>query len=114
MVEPNPIVSGEKKLFMSAIASILKAKPMSIEIIRENKMLNMRTIERSSKSTKDPNPLATTLNLMGTKYPLSIDKDRAKKFKIPKEFSPANTYLQEDYHKHNRILAKNRYYRLVY
>lgn len=56
----------------------------------------MRTIERSTRSTR-PQPLATALILMGSKYPLSIDKDRAVKFKIQKEISPENTYQNEDF-----------------
>lgn len=59
----------EKEVIMRGVRAILEAGSQAMEIIRGNKMSNLKTIERSSRSSKDPNPLATTMGLISTKYP---------------------------------------------
>lgn len=96
----------EKEVIMRGVRAILEAGSQAMEIIRGNKMSNLKTIERSSRSSKDPNPLATTMGLISTKYPLSIDKELAKKYKVPNHMFPLNSFNRKDFHKHNRVLAK--------
>lgn len=69
-------------------------------------MSNLKRIERASRSSKDPNPLATTMGIMGITYPLSIDKELAQKYNIPKRFMPENSFQKRDFHKLNRVLEK--------
>lgn len=61
-------------------------------------------MERSSKCTKDPNPLASTLAQMNTKFPLTINKEMATKYKVPTEYMPSAK--RGDTHKHDRIRSK--------
>lgn len=96
----------EKEVIMKGVMAIIEAGSKAMEIIRSNKMSNLKTIERSSRSSKDPNPLATTMGLISTKYPLSIDKELAKKYNVPKSMFPSNSFGRKDFHKHNRVLAK--------
>lgn len=96
----------EKEVILKGVKAILEAGAKAMEIIRNNKMSNLKTIERSSRSAKDPTPLATTMGLISTKYPLSIDKELAKKYKIPNHMFPSNSFGRKDFHKHNRVLAK--------
>nr|QMP82396.1 polymerase PB2 [Coleopteran orthomyxo-related virus OKIAV158] len=101
--------SGEetKKYLMNIIKSINRANPQTIEILRNQPMCNIKLIERSSKNTKDPNPLMTTMSTMSQKYPISIDKTRAEMSKIPHAFLGVKDgkYIY-DSHRHNRILCK--------
>lgn len=96
---------AKEKLIMRGVEMILKAKPRTMEILRSSKMSNLKTIERSSRCVKDPNPLVTSMTIMGTTYPLSIDKELAKEYKIPLKFMPQNSFQRRDYHKHSRILG---------
>lgn len=71
-------------------------------------MYHTKLIERSSKCTKDPNPLATTMILLNQKYPLALLRNEAIKYKIPKALlAPSHTGSEnEDSHRGGRVLAK--------
>lgn len=94
----------KKRLLMNAISTILKANKRTIEIIKDSTLNNLKLIERSSKCTKDPNPLASTLVQMNTKYPISIHKEMAIKYKIPRSMMPI--VGPGDTHKHDRVRCK--------
>lgn len=92
---------------MTIVRRILKCRPASINIMRTQPLCNIKLIERSTKSKKDPNPLSTTLSLMGQKYPISLDKHRAKQFGIPLDFFPPRASQgRADTRDHSRILCK--------
>lgn len=97
---------AEKAVIMRGVQRILNAKPRTMEIIRRYKMSNLKTIERASRCTKDPNPLATSMSIMGMKYPLSLDKELAVKYGVPNVFMPPNYFDKKDFHKYNRVLCK--------
>jgi hypothetical protein len=76
-------------------------------IIRERKMYHAKLIERSSRCTKDPNPLATTMILLNQKYPIALSVPETKKYGIPKTFlAPTNNPSSEDSHRHDHVLAR--------
>lgn len=86
-----------KSPFLSGIRKILNSSTLAIEIIRKNRMMSLKTLERSSRCTKDPNPLSTAMHVIGTKFPLSIDKKAIKKFEIPESFFPTTEGSKMDY-----------------
>lgn len=60
-----------------------------------------------SKSTKDPNPVATTLSTMTQKYPLNIDKEKATRYSVPMHFLARRGERSiTDTHTHGRVLCK--------
>lgn len=99
---------GIKAILLKAANLILKMPQKSIDIIKEKKMYHTKLIERSSKCTKDPNPLATTMILLNQKYPLALLKNEAIKYNIPKSLlAPAHTRGEnEDSHRGGRVLAR--------
>ncbi|CAG9761502.1 unnamed protein product [Ceutorhynchus assimilis] len=95
-----------KQAFLHGIQKILSAKPKAIEILRIMRMYNSKLIERSSRCLKDPNPLASTMSVMSTKYPLSVDKSRFKKYQMPLNFIPPKKTDPGNKHYHGRVLCK--------
>ncbi|CAG4969281.1 unnamed protein product [Colias eurytheme] len=95
----------KKKILKEIVKRVLSLGETGINKMREMKMLNLKLIERSSKCTKDPNPLATTMWMMNSKYPLAINKDLARKYKIPSEYICPGKQ-GEDAHRHKLVLAK--------
>ncbi|KAK4887479.1 hypothetical protein RN001_003750 [Aquatica leii] len=96
----------EKELFMRQVEEILKLSPQAVNVMRTKCMMNFKLIERSSKCLKDPNPLATTLALLNKKYPLSVSKTSARKYRMPKNLFPLEKESKDGKHKHNRTLCK--------
>nr|QMP82327.1 polymerase PB2 [Coleopteran orthomyxo-related virus OKIAV184] len=100
----------DKETILKAVRHINKMKQGSVEILRKMQMLNMKLMERASKCTKDPNPLASTMTLMNKKYPLSIDRELSKKYKVPSRFLQnakcESSRWEEDMHISGRILCK--------
>nr|QMP82167.1 polymerase PB2 [Lepidopteran orthomyxo-related virus OKIAV178] len=99
--------SCAKSILLKASRSILKLSQSSLNIIKTRKMYHTKLIERSSRCTKDPNPLATTMILLNQKYPLAITKSSAKRHGVPSSYlCPGSTTQSEDTHMHDRVLAR--------
>lgn len=92
------------KILTSQIKAILSLSPRAIEIMRKQKMMNLRLVEKSSKSKKDPSPLVTAMTTMGLKYPIVIDKEKAKEYGVPSKYMLEGK--GEDYQIHGRVLCK--------
>jgi len=96
-----------KEYLLEIIKAINGADARTLQIIRENPLCNARLIERSSKSTKDPNPLSTTLSTITQKYPISIDVRMAQKYNVPKDLlCVRNDKPVKDSRIHDRVLCK--------
>nr|AVR52568.1 PB2 [Photinus pyralis orthomyxo-like virus 1] len=99
-----------KKLFLECLRKIVKAKHQSVNIMRSYNMNNMKLIERSSRCIKDPNPLASTMSTLSQKYPITVDSQRYKEYKVPNEYiykrGRKNEEEVDDSHRHNRVLCK--------
>nr|QPZ88430.1 putative polymerase PB2 [Soybean thrips quaranja-like virus 1] len=95
-------MENDKTYLMHCVNLILGAHKDTVKILRENPMSNVKLIERSGKCLKDPNPLSSAMANMSLKYPISIDRAKAKQYGVPE------TYLdsKEDMHYHGRILCK--------
>jgi hypothetical protein len=86
---------------------INNAAAESIGILRGQSMCNIKLIERSSKSMKDPNPLSSTLSVLSQKYPLSVDVEKTKKYKVPLQYLlTKNGKPVWDTHNTGRVLCK--------
>nr|QED21505.1 PB2 [Lestrade virus] len=106
-METSTLQLERKKYFLSILNKIKNASDATLDIIADNELCNIKLIERSSKSMKDPNPLATVMSTMALKYPLSIDREKAKKYNIPKEFLQSEGASEvRDMHHASRILCK--------
>ncbi|CAH0401986.1 unnamed protein product [Chilo suppressalis] len=96
-----------KEILLKASREILRLRQRSLNMIRDRKMYHTKLIERSSKCTKDPNPLATTMILLNQKYPLAISKPEARKYGVPNHYLYVNGKKEiEDSHMQNHVLAK--------
>ncbi|KAG5871347.1 hypothetical protein JTB14_019744 [Gonioctena quinquepunctata] len=95
----------QKQIFMEKIKRILNAKKKTIEIVHDQKMMNLKLIEKSARTKKDPSPLTSAMSTMGLKYPISVDTTKATKYKIPPEFL-CKEEDSEDRHIHGRTLCK--------
>lgn len=68
-------------------------------------LINIKLIEKSARSKKDPSPITSAMSTMGLKYPISVEIKKARDYKIP-------VYLLmkgkdgEDKHTHGRVLCK--------
>nr|DBA44340.1 TPA_asm: polymerase PB2 [Diachasmavirus orthomyxi] len=94
-----------KSVLMLLINKIKKANAKSIAILRNNPMSNLKLIERSSKCIKDPNPLNSMMMTINTKYPITVNADKARNYGVPDEFlCPGKK--GEDVHYHGRQLCK--------
>lgn len=68
-------------------------------------MMNLKLIEKSARSKKDPSPLGSAMAMMRLKYPISIKKEKAMSYSLPTNM----LFLGregEDKHTHGRILCK--------
>lgn len=92
-----------KKIFLRNVRLINNAHDKTIDILRTQKMLNVKLIQRASRCVKDPNPLSSTMTSFSQKYPISLDHELARANKVPNEFFPVR---DKDTHKHGRILCK--------
>uniref|UniRef100_A0AAT9J9Q7 Polymerase PB2 n=1 Tax=Blattella germanica orthomyxovirus 1 TaxID=3133491 RepID=A0AAT9J9Q7_9ORTO len=96
-----------KKIFLHCIRSINNVSDRALTILRTNKISNMRMIERNSKSLKDPNPITSTMVCMASKYPITVDKTKCDKYKIPSRFMhERDEDIIADTRKHDRVLCK--------
>lgn len=68
---------------MSLCELLIKASPAVIQILRENPICNLKTIQRRSKNIKDANPLSSMMAAMTSLYPISVSKERAIKCGMP-------------------------------
>jgi len=101
MNDENP----HKKLLMLKAKTILTSRKQVIEILRNQKMMNLKLIEKSARSKKDPSPINSAMSTMGLKYPITLDKERAVKYGVPSIYL-AKGKQGEDKHTHGRILCK--------
>lgn len=90
---------------MLQVRKIIKAKKETIKVLRQNPLSDLKLIERFAKCLKDPNPLSTMMRLTNTKYPLTVDTQKAEAFKIPEELM-APKKIRDDLHYHGRSLCK--------
>nr|QMP82116.1 polymerase PB2 [Hymenopteran orthomyxo-related virus OKIAV173] len=91
---------------MRCVRLINNADKKTIDLLMKNPMNNLKLIERSSKCLKDPNPLASTMAVMSTKFPLSIDKEKAILARMPNKYLNVREGVIGDTHHHGRILCK--------
>lgn len=95
----------KKEILLKNVLAILSTTPRAIEIMRTQKMMNLKLIERSAKSKKDPSPLVTAMATMGLKFPITVDTQKALECDMPREFLWQGK-KGEDYHTHGRTLCK--------
>jgi hypothetical protein len=69
-------------------------------------MMNLKLIERSSRSRKDPSPISCAMSTVELKYPISVDRSKAIEHKIPIKFLCPTKHNREDHHTHDRILCR--------
>ncbi|KAF5202652.1 Pb2 [Thalictrum thalictroides] len=87
---------------MSTVKQVLEFSKLAAELCRETPVANLRAVRRSAKNTKDPSPLSSTIITINTKYPISVDRVKARRYGIPAEFlAPSN-----DAHQFGRQLCK--------
>nr|UMO75724.1 MAG: polymerase PB2 [Xinjiang sediment orthomyxo-like virus 2] len=90
-----------KKILLKICKRVCKADSESIKILQSQPLCNFRGIVRSSKNTKDPNPLSSMQVLMSRKYPISVDAEKAREKRMPNEF-----FSEKDCHQYGRVIAK--------
>lgn len=94
---------------MYCVSKILKAKKKSIEILRKTPMNGLTIVECSSKCVKDPSPLTSTMVSLSRKFLLSIDKEKAIRYKVPEGLiHKVEQKKTEDMHRHGRVLCTGR------
>lgn len=96
----------DKTLLLNLCKMITNAGFRTIECLRTNTMSNLKLIDRSSRCVKDPNPLASTMSIISTKYPISVDKEIVIKSGVPNKYYYKNHSIQDDTHYHGRVLCK--------
>ncbi|CAB3257944.1 unnamed protein product [Arctia plantaginis] len=107
MKEKQKLDETEKEVLMKAVKMILNLRKERAEIINRRKMHHVKLIKRSSKCTKDLNPLATAMCLLNKKYPIVVDEQKAMKYGMPTDiFSPKTSNTRRDSHRDGKILAK--------
>jgi len=95
-------LEDKKKVLMSTVRQILGFSKLAADLCRETPVANLRAVRRSAKNTKDPSPLSSTMITISTKYPISVDKAKARRYKVPNKFlAPIN-----DAHQYGRQLCK--------
>jgi hypothetical protein len=67
-----------KALLMNMLDKIMHASEDTLVILRNNTMSNITLIKRNAKSLKDPNPVASTMNMINDKYPITIVESKIK------------------------------------
>nr|UQS95354.1 MAG: PB2 [Byreska virus] len=77
---------AKKELLMMICQKINKSSPGARKILKETPICNLRQIAREAKNVKDPNPLQTMMNSISQKWPITVDKEKARKCGLPKEF----------------------------
>lgn len=91
-----------KSRILWACGLINKAKRGALQILREGTIANIRSIERNSRSIKDPNPLMSTMTNINIKFPITFKLDR-----INTEMIPPELYSNvKDNRRGGRILCK--------
>nr|UMO75714.1 MAG: polymerase PB2 [Xinjiang sediment orthomyxo-like virus 4] len=84
---------------MKIVDKILKAPDESIRILIETPICNLKTIQRSAKNLKDPDPLSSMTAQINTKFPISYDVEKSK------GLFPENLIAEEDTHQFGRRLC---------
>nr|QMP82400.1 polymerase PB2 [Dermapteran orthomyxo-related virus OKIAV170] len=97
---------GEKEMIIKACRMINRADPKTMKILRMMNLNNLRLIEKSSRNTKDPNPVSATMIVMGTKYPITVDSERMRELNVPEEMIATTREGRDDTHMHGRIRCK--------
>uniref|UniRef100_W8C842 Polymerase PB2 n=1 Tax=Ceratitis capitata TaxID=7213 RepID=W8C842_CERCA len=87
---------------LEAAKLILSANDETIKILQGNSVSQINTIERNSKSIKDPDPLSSMLSNIAMKYPITISTSSIKSYKIPQEY----VMKSGDLRKYNRTPCK--------
>lgn len=75
-----------KSVFMNAIDKILNSKDDTIKVLQANPTNCMLVVKRESDSSKDNNPVSSTMIAMNRKYPISVDREKALKYGVPSHF----------------------------
>lgn len=91
-----------KERILWACRLINKAKSGSIEVLKESTIANVRSMERNSRSIKDPNPLMSTMTNINIKFPITFKSDKINIDTIPQQLF-ANT---TDNRRKGRLLCK--------
>nr|APG77861.1 polymerase PB2 [Wuhan Mosquito Virus 4]APG77887.1 polymerase PB2 [Wuhan Mosquito Virus 4] len=100
MENQEQLEARKKRLLMIAKA-IVQTSPGARKILRKVPICNLRQISKEAKNLKDPNPLMSTMNSVSQKYPISVDKRKAKLAGLPREF-----LHESDTHQSGRQLCK--------
>nr|DBA44333.1 TPA_asm: polymerase PB2 [Cotesiavirus orthomyxi] len=96
----------KKTILMRLVRQINSASKETIDILRENPMSNTKMIERSSKCLKDPNPLASMMSTINTKYPITVSRAGLTKYPFLGEYVCPDERRKEDVHQHGRVLCR--------
>ena len=100
----DELISSERmKRILGACKMVLECSRETIKILQDNSVCNIRSIERNSRSIKDPNPLMSALTNVNLKYPITYIRAL-----IPKEFDDQDETLStiEDSRRKGRYLCK--------
>nr|APG77881.1 polymerase PB2 [Hubei earwig virus 1] len=97
-------IRERKEHLLRCIRKITKAHKGTIQLLRDSPMSGLKLIERSSKCVKDPNPLASTMSVISTKFPITVDVEKARASSLPGYFIKPKD--EKDMHNHGRVLCK--------
>lgn len=100
-METQEQLEARKKRLLMIANSIVQTSPGARKILRKVPICNLRQISKEAKNLKDPNPLMSMMNSVSQKYPISVDKKKAKAAGIPREF-----LHESDTHQSGRQLCK--------
>lgn len=71
--------NSDKHILLQTARLILSSSDEAIQILSDNSMSNAKSIERNSRSIKDPDPLSSALANNSMKWPITINVDRMSK-----------------------------------
>ncbi|ASA47421.1 PB2 [Aedes alboannulatus orthomyxo-like virus] len=80
----------DKKSLLLLASKILNANQGTLDILKKTPICNLKTVQRNSKNIKDPAPLQSMIATISTKFPISVDAQKAKECKIPSIYLDRN------------------------
>nr|APG77877.1 polymerase PB2 [Jingshan Fly Virus 1]APG77899.1 PA [Jingshan Fly Virus 1] len=92
---------SNKRILLNLCQKIIKAKKETVEVLRNQPLCNLKMVQRKAKNIKDPNPLSSMMSTISTKFPISVDVEKARKIEMPKELLSS-----PDAHQYGRVMCK--------
>ncbi|URQ09140.1 replicase PB2 [Halyomorpha halys orthomyxo-like virus 1] len=90
-----------KKILLRICKNIMEADTKAIQIMKDTPLCNLRVINRASRNNKDPNPLSSTMAQINTKFPITVDRFKARAFGVPESLLGP-----DDAHRYGRRICK--------